>query len=414
MANFDLVKAQGATKRVWHNKLEEVGYAVESLKNNPGFASLKMGKGTKVTTPFGEGYVLPVQSAFGGSTSTDLTTSETIDADGTGSTPNFDQFLITPSKLYTTQQIDGDVLDRIKDEGAFINASKKIVQDAMRAHMRKLCVLSHGTGSGKIGTIQSAPTSTTITVKASEVRNIERGDRLVAAAAETSGGLRSSTYLRVTGRNTVTGVITLSGDPTALNWASGDSVFWASARNSCPKGFFAWDPQTAPTTGDSHFGVDRSSDPVRLGGNRFDCTNMGFREALIKASLAAIAEGAQPTRTRVSPEDYARICVESEELPSFKASTTQGETTIGFTAVMLAGVGPVLLDESMPEGHFMMEDESAWMGLSDDGKLAHILSHDGLIFRKAAGDIWTITIKSLLQFACARPGHVLHGFNYGS
>src|SRR6185369_8244276 len=89
----------------------------------------------------------------GGSTSADIDVSEAIDADGTGSPPQYDQFLLTPSKMYTTYEVDGDVLDRCQDEGAFINAATKVVKDAMAAHVRKLCVLSHGTGTGKIATI---------------------------------------------------------------------------------------------------------------------------------------------------------------------------------------------------------------------------------------------------------------------
>jgi hypothetical protein len=416
VANFDLTKSQGVLKRIYDKRLNEVLYSVDGLKLNPGFASLKTGKGNLVKTPFGDAYAVAIQHARGGSTSADADTCETMDADGTGASPEFKQFLVTPAKLITTQVVDGDTLDRCKDEGAFIQAASFVVKNAMAAHVRKLCILSAGNGSGAIAKITAAPTSTTITVDPSQVRNIEIGDKLVAAAAESSGGLRSATYSRVTARNSVSGVITLSVDPTSLSWASGDFVFWNGVRNLAPKGYFGWAPQIAPTGGDSFFGIDRSTDPVRLGGNRFDCLSggLGYREALIRASLAAIAEGASPTRVRVSPEDYAQICIEGEELPGFNASSTQGDTTIGFKAVMLAGVGPVVLDESMAKTHFMMEDESGWRMLSDDGNLVHIVSHDGLVFRKTTGDRWAVTLKSLVQMVSDRPGHQLHGFNFGA
>lgn len=411
--NFDLTAAQGVFKRIQTKRLQEVMYSVDRLKNNPGFASLKSGKGNLVKTPFGEAYAVVVQTTRGGSTSADIDVSEEIDEDGTGSPPQYDQFLLTPTKMYTTYTVEGDVLDRCQDEGAFINAATKVVKDAMDSHVRKLCVLSHGTGSGSIGVITAVSASPAyIEVTPSEVRNIERQDRLVAADLETSGGLRSSTALRVTKRNSVTGRINLSSDPTALGWQVGDFLFWKGTRNAAYSGYFAWAPETEPDT-TPFFSVDRSIDPVRLGGNRFDCADMGFREALIKAGLAAITEGASPTRTRVSPEDYASICVESEQLPDFKASTTQGETTIGFKAVMLAGVGPVVYDESMPKGHFLMEEEDSWQMYSDDGELVKILSHDSLVFRKGAGDKWTITLKSLIQMGCDKPGRNLHGYNFG-
>lgn len=414
MANFDLTAAQSVFKRIQTKRLQEVTYSVDNLKNNPGFASLKSGKGNLVTTPFGEAYCVVVQTTRGGSTSGDIDVSEAIDADGTGSPPNYDKFLLTPTKLYTTYEVAGDVLDRCKDEGAFINAATKIVKDAMAAHVRKLCVLSHGTGTGKIATILGTPTASpnTITVTPSEVRNIERGDRLVAAEFDGSGGLRSATALRVIGRNSVTGLITLSASPLALSWADGDSIYWRGTRDNVFTGYFGWAPATEPDD-TLFFGVDRSVDPVRLGGNRFDCEDLGLREALIKASLAAIAEGASPDRVRVSPEDYAQICVEGEQLPAFVASTKQGDTEIGFKAVMLAGVGPVVYDESMPKSHFLMEESDGWQMYSDDGDLVKILSHDGLVFRKRPGDQWAITLKSLIQMGCDKPGRQLHGFNFG-
>ncbi len=411
MANFDLTAAQGVFKRIQTKRLTEVLYSVDNLKNTPGFASLKAGKGNLVKTPFGSAYAEVVQTTRGGSTSADIDVAEAIDADGTGSPPQYDQFLITPSKMYTTYEVDGDVLDRCQDEGAFINAATKVVKDAMAAHVRKLCVLSHGTGTGKIATIVSRDSSS-ITIDPSEVRNVERGDRLVAAQTD-GGALRSATALRVTKRNSVSGKLTLSGDPTGLSWANGDSIYWKGCINAAYTGYFGWDPATDPDS-TLFFSVDRSIDPIRLGGNRFNCAEFGFREALIKASMAAIAEGASPDRVRVSPEDYSSICTESEQLPAFKASTTQGETEIGFKAVMLAGVGPVVYDESMPKGHFMMEESDSWQMYSDDGELVKILSHDGLVFRKRAGDKWAITLKSLIQLGCDRPGRNLHGYNFGS
>ncbi len=415
MANFDLTAAQGVFKRIQTKRLQETMYETPTMKLNPGFASLKSGKGNPVTTPFGEGYVVSVQHSRGGTTSADIDVAEAIDADGTGTTPAYVKFLLTPTKLYTTYTIQGDVLDRCKDEGAFINAATKIVKDAMAAHVRKLCILSHGTGSGKLATILTRNASPAyVTVTPSEVRNIEIGDRLVAAQTDASPWtLRSATALRVTTRNTVTGKIGLSASPNALGWDVGDSLYWKGTVGNVFSGYFAWDPETEVATGTDFFGVDRGVDPVRLGGNRFDCADMGFREALIKASLAAIAEGASPDRTRVSPEDYASICSESEQLPAFKASTTQGETEIGFKAVMLAGVGPVVYDESMPRGHFLMEESDGWQMYSDEGELVHILSHDGLVFRKGPGDVWTITLKSLIQMGCDKPGKQLHGFNFG-
>src|SRR3954471_666013 len=218
MAGFDTTRAQGFLRRIYNKKMNEVLYSFDNAKLNPGFVSLKRGQGKKVTTPFGEAYVVALKSKRVSSSSASYSVSETISqASDEGAAPKADQFLLTPSKYYTVHQVDADVLERCTEEGAYIDAASEVVQDAIKAHMRRLCIHSHGTGSAKVGTI-TAITTTTFTVATSEARNFERGDRLVAAAAEATGGLRSATSIRVTTRSSTTGVFGTSADATALGW----------------------------------------------------------------------------------------------------------------------------------------------------------------------------------------------------
>jgi len=412
MPIFDLTRAAGALTRTYDRTLHDVMLSADKAKQNPGFVSLQGAKMTQ--TPFGEAYVFAVQVNRGGGMSADIAVSESIAAAASGDGP-IEQFVVTPTTLYTTYTVAGKVLRRATDEGAFIKAASFVVNDALKAHMRKLCILSHGVGDGVIARIihTSGVTTTTIKVAPQDVRNIEKNDYLVAAATKT-GALRSATSIRVTGRNTKTGVITLASNPVTLGWAEDDYIFWegcAAAGGSlkCPTGYFAWVPDSDPS--DTFYSVVRTTDPIRLGGNRFDASGLTFRKALIKAALDAGAQGSNIDRVRVSFNDFAAICSEGEALKTIELKA--GELNVGFAKVMLEGVGEVWRDESLPDGHAMMEDSSTWRCASTDGKMAHIMKDDGLVLRKVSGaDAFSVTIVSDMQIICLEPGHNTHIYNF--
>jgi hypothetical protein len=416
MPIFDLTRAAGALTRVYDRTLHEVLMSSDKAKQNPGFVSLQGAK--TETTPFGEAYVFGVQVNRGGGFSSSISVSESQAAAAVGSGP-IEQFVVTPQSVYTTYTVEGKVLRRAKDEGAFIKASSFVVNNALKAHMRKLCVLSHGSGTGKIATIIASggvnASPAWIKVAPAEVRNIEKYDYLVASQTD-GGALRSQTSIRVTGRNTRTGQIDLASSPVALAWANSDSVYWEGCAQDAgtvkvPLGYFAWCPAADPSS-TTFFNVDRSTDPIRLGGNRFDGQGLTRRKALINASLAASAEGALIDRARVSFNDFAAIANEGETVKTIELKA--GDMNIGFDSINLAGVGMVLRDESLPDTHAMLEDSSAWKYCSTDGKLAHIMKDDGLVLRKVAGaDAFSVTIVSDIQMVNERPGHSTHLFNFG-
>lgn len=416
MPIFDLTRAAGALTRIYDRTLHEVLMSSDKAKQNPGFVSLQGAK--TITTPFGEAYCFGVQVSRGGGFSSDIAVSESQAAAAVGTGP-IEQFVVTPQPCYTTYTVTGQVLRRAKDEGAFIKASAFVVNNALKAHMRKLCVLSHGVGDGKIaqiiasGGVNASPAW--IKVAPAEVRNIEKNDYLVVGQTAT-GALRSATSIRVTGRNTRTGQVDLASSPVALAWANGDSVFWegcaqAGGAVKVPVGYFAWCPAADPSA-TAFFNVDRSTDPIRLGGNRFDATTLTRRKALINAAIAASAEGAMIDRARVSFNDFAALANEGETVKTIELKA--GDMNIGFQSITLAGVGEVLRDESLPDSHAMLEDSSAWKYASTDGKLAHIMKDDGLVLRKVSGqDAFSVTIVSDFQMVNERPGHSTHVTNFG-
>jgi len=290
----------------------------------------------------------------------------------------------------------------------------------MRAHMRKLCILSSGSGSGLLARIQAVNASPAyIDVPKGYGRRFEPNDMLEVAAAETTGAVRVGGSLRVVGRNVNQSAtlsrIFLSASPVALSWSAasgGDYIFWEGCRNAVYVGHSGWAPITAPVLGsDSFFGQDRGIDPVRLGGNRFDCSGGPLRKKLIRAAADAAGEGAAIDRCRIALEDYSVLAEDSDETKT--VSIEQDKAVIGFSGIEVAG-GPlgkfmVYPDESLTPGDGFMEDSSAWKCLSVDGDLARVERADGLMWRAVPGAYaYAITLVSVIQVVCERPGHVTH------
>jgi len=416
---FDITRAQGILKRTVDKQVHQILYSVDNAKMNPGFIGLKRDNGRKVTTPFGEAFEVPIEFGELGSASADYSVAKTIgDATGVGTAVAYDKFLVTPKNYYVYHRVDGDVLDRCKEEGAYIKAGAKIVKDALRAHMRRLLIHSHGEGDGVIGRIiasggvGAAPDF--IKIDPSQVRNVEKGSRLVAALTKT-GALRSATSLVVTGRNSVTGQLDLSASPVALGWANSDYIKFEGDTNAVFPGYFGWIPQTDPTS-TLFYNVNRVTDVVRLGGIRFDASGLGPRQALIRAAVAAAGEGAPIDRVRVSIADYGQIIEDGDELKTVELNSEN--LVIGFKGVSLpmpvgSGVVAVVPDESVPITHAVMEDTTSWRLLTADGAVASVMQHDGLIIRKIeSADAYAVWTKSMIAPVCSRPGHNVHILNY--
>ena len=209
---------------------------------------------------------------------------------------------------YQLVTITNELLEATKDNaGAFIDQAKLNLDTGFRNISNNLAqnLFASGTGSrGQVGSIVKSGSSalTTITlINSAQVVQFEVGMLLVVSA--TDGSSPSVDTVQLTAVNRSTGVLT-GNSSTALatslsaNWAangylyvSGDiGASGASGTGSylAVSGLAAWLPLSAPTSGDSFWNVDRSVDPTRLAGVRFDGSSETIEEALIDAKLCGV------------------------------------------------------------------------------------------------------------------------------
>lgn len=339
-------------------------------------------------------------------------------------------FFVYRVQNYGLVTITNELLEATKDDaGAFIDAAKLNMDTGIRNFSNDIAHDLFGDGSGRRGQIASITTGVITLVTSADVVNFEVGMTLVsysvsgATATIATGGALG--YIIAVNRST--GVITVSataggsaGTPT--NWSTtflnlavqGDVNFAANGLNiasgSAQKmaGLAAWLPVTAPSSGDSFWGVDRSVDVTRLAGVRYDGSAQPIEEALIDGASLVAREGGQPDYCFMNFASYAAL----EKALGAKVqyvSVKHDEADIAFAGITVnAPYGPVTVipDRSCPPLTSYLLSLDMWK-LRSLGKVPHILTYglEGLQgLRVGTADALEIRLGSYGNLICRAPG----------
>lgn len=173
-------------------------------------------------------------------------------------------------------------------------------------------------------------------------------------------------------------------------------------------GLGAWLPISAPTTGDSFWGVDRSQDPTRLGGVRFAGQTESIEEALIDGSGLVAREGGQPDMCFMNFTSYQAL----EKALGSKVQYVDvhhDEADIAFAGIRIhAPYGPITVipDRNCPSQTAYLLDFSTFK-LRSLGKMPHVLTYglEGLQgIRVGTADALEIRIGYYGNLVCSAPG----------
>lgn len=326
------------------------------------------------------------------------------------------RFLLTRGHDYAFFSVDHEsILAARKDKGALIRLLDAEVESAINALTRSLAIALYGDGAGVRGQINATgpvagPPATITLLNINDVTNFENGQVLVAAATRT-GALRATpASAAITGVDRMTGLLTFAnGTFAGTNWAASDFLFvQGDAANGgskiLPTGLLGWLPTTAPTAGDSHFGVDRSVDVTRLAGLRIDESSLNPEEGLALCLAYLGREGGKPSHLFRNPIDYKNIQV---ALGS-KVTTEYMEVgTVGFTAIVVNGPkGKVRIvsDQNCPGGRGFALTMSTWKFYSL-GEAPMRIQADGVsMLRDTTTDTFEGRMAYYAQLGCVAPG----------
>jgi hypothetical protein len=236
--------------------------------------------------------------------------------------PSLASFFVYRVSNYAVASITNELLEATKDNaGAFIDEGKLVMDTAVRNISNDLAADLFRDGSGVRGQISVISTGVITLVNLADVVQFEVGMVLRSY---------NSSFAQATGNNPgyviavnrSSGQVTVSASAggiagTPTNWSStflnlvqdGDNPAAATATSTALKvsGLAAWLPTTAPSTGDSFWGVDRSVDPVRLAGVRYDGSAQSIEEALIDGAALVAREGGQPDMCFMNFASYSAL-----------------------------------------------------------------------------------------------------------
>lgn len=325
----------------------------------------------------------------------------------------YKDFVLTRVRDYSLASVDNETAEASENEkGAFIKALTREIDSAIEAATTSLAWGLYGNGSGRVGVAGTLNTATALIplTNADDVVKFEIGQTLQFAAAEVTGALRASgASLQVLAVDRDNGILTMSAVlSTITGLASGDSIFVMGDRNAKISGLAAWIPFTAPTAGDNFFSVDRSVDPTRLGGLRFDASALSIEEGLVKGLTRCNREGGKPEVVMANYTDWGNLELALGSKVQYMMSQASGRADIGFEGIQVKtnkGVSNVIADPFCPINYMYGLTIKSWKLFSLKEPI-RILDLDGnKLLRDSTSDSVELRVGGYFQLGCDAPGH---------
>lgn len=326
----------------------------------------------------------------------------------------YKDFVLTRVRDYALASVDNETAEASENEkGAFIKALTREIDSAIHAATTSLAWALYGDGSGVIGQLDSSLSvlsgSVIQLVNADDVVKFEIGQKLCFSAA-TTGSLRNSgATLSVLSVNRDLGQLTMSAVlNTITGIAQGDYISVQGDWQAKVAGLAAWIPFVAPTSGDNFFSVDRSVDPTRLGGLRFDGSSFSIEEALVKGLTRCNREGGRPEVVMANYTDWSNLELALGSKVQYMVSEAYGRADIGFEGIQVKtnkGVSNVIADPFCPANYMYGLTVKTWK-LFSLKEPVRILDLDGnKVLRDSTSDSVELRVGGYFQLGCDAPGH---------
>lgn len=340
-------------------------------------------------------------------------------------------FFVYRVKNYQLVSIENELLEATKNNmGAFVDEATYERNSAIQNITNDLALDLFGDATGKRGVFATGGISTGVITldNPDDIVNFEVDMVLqsysisgTTATISTGGALG---YVIAVDRSagTLTVSATQGGSAgTPSNWSTsfpylaveGDINFasggLATALAYKISGLSAWLPATSPSSGESFWGVDRSVDPTRLAGVRYDASSQTIEEGLIDAMRLVYREGGRPDMCWVNYTSYAAL-EKSLGAKVQYVDVFHEEAGISFEGIRLhgpKGAVSVMPDRNCPSQTAFLLDMRTWQ-LRSLGQAPHILTYglEGLEgLRTGSADALEIRIGYYANLICDAPGY---------
>jgi hypothetical protein len=328
-------------------------------------------------------------------------------------------FLMTSVDDYSLDYIKGKVWRASQGTTtALLQVTKSELDSAFNVQKRRRGIHTYRDGTGVVGRLAASSGISTTSLKLlvrSDVNNFGVGQKLVAQST-TTAAVRAdvATIAAVHRRADATTHITTSEDMSAKAdaWVNSDYLFFegdaqggASNSHKCVDGMQAWLPQTAPTSGDDHFGVDRSLDTTRLAGNVIDGTGMTIEEAIIEGATECTEQGGEPDCVFMPFLLWKQLGLELGSKKEYHDEKVAGINFRGYVLYGPEGDLKVYPDRNCPGGEAYVITKNTW-SCDSIGQMPGILDLDdvGKFLRESTDDAYELRCGGYPQLSCKLPG----------
>ncbi|MCZ6570633.1 MAG: phage major capsid protein [Deltaproteobacteria bacterium] len=322
----------------------------------------------------------------------------------------YDGFTLTRISDFGLAQISGEAAEAAESEPArFIATLDAEMSGALSTLGDNMAMELYGNGGGSRGVIAAGGvTGDVITLEDPEsIVFFEVAQTIVSADNDgTSGSLGAQAGAKIIAIDEDEGTITVDDIANLDSPVATDNLFGLGDRGLAVSGLGSWLPNVAPSGGDNHFGVDRSTQPSRLAGVRFDPGAVTIINALIAANARLRRSGGRVTHFFMNPILVSTL-EQSLEASKRVVDVMSPELNIGFKAigVMLAtGEVPILADPDCPVDRCYGLQLDTWTRASLAGA-PRVFDGDGLKFLRTTGDSFEIRVLSRWQVYTTSPGY---------
>lgn len=393
---YDIPAATAALKELYS------GQVVQNLvyKDNPYIAMVP-----KKTDFYGKSYPVPIQIGVSQGRSSTFSAAQT-----NISAPVLNEFQVTRRRDYSIGQLDNEtMLASASDMGSFVKGAKVVVDSAIRSLKNSMASSAFRSGTGSIAQLGSIAAGVITLLNIADVVQFELNMTLQANA--TDGGTPRAAQGWVIAVDRVLGTVTVSatglggaaGSPAA--WAASDFLLQSGDNNAKLIGLGGWLPQTV-AGGDNFFGVNRSTDRVRLAGIFTDQSAVSVEEAQIFASQLAGREGGSPGIGIVSFASFTALQAALGSKVTY--ADYKGPANIAFRGITVNGAtGPIDIfpDRNCPSLTEWLLQMDTW-SLASLGEAPQILQYEdgALMMRVSGADAMELRTGLYGNFTCNAPG----------
>jgi hypothetical protein len=304
---------------------------------------------------------------------------------------------------YSLANIANETLEAsMSDSDSFMRAATTEIDGAFQAISRSIAIAMYGDGRGFIGRRLSISTNTVTLSQADDITNFEVG--MTVQAHDGTSTLRAGSTT-ITALDRSAGTVTLASAAAITGFVNNDYLLVAGDLDKKISGLAAWIPVTAPGA-TAFFGVDRTSDTVRLGGNRKDISALPIEEGLVDLAMVIGREGGTPTHDFMNFQNFSNLEKALGSKVIYQTSK-DAEGVVGFEGIKIHGQkGPITVipDQNCPVDKTYMLQLDTWQ-LASLGSAPKLLDSDGMKFlRVSSEDSVEVRVGAYLQMGCSAPG----------